>query len=152
MMCHALIIEDDYLVADYVAALAEIAGATSSEIAQTEVAALEAARKRRPDIILCDVRLEAGCGRAAVAKIEAEIGSVSVLYVTGEPEACEQGDGILAKPFHRDAFLDAFRKHASVSVPAGSISGQHAVMVSPLKSSTAVESSPDDRRPDRPTD
>ncbi len=75
MMCHALVIEDDYLAADYVAALAEVAGAATSEIAQTEGAAVEAARKGRPDIILCDVRLEAGCGRAAVARIEAEIGA-----------------------------------------------------------------------------
>lgn len=125
-MCHALVIEDDYLAADYVAALAEIAGATTSEIAQTEEAAVEAARKRRPDIILCDVRVEVGCGRAAVTRIEAEIGSIRVIYVTGEPDACAQGDGVLAKPFHRDAFLDAFRRHATIWVSEGSTSPQQA--------------------------
>jgi CheY-like chemotaxis protein len=125
MMCHALVIEDDYLAADYVAALAEIAGATTSDIAQTEEAAVEAARKRRPDIILCDVRLEAGCGRAAVARIEAKIGSIPVIYVTGEPDTCDQGESILAKPFHRDAFLDVFRKHTCAPVPGG-LNGQHA--------------------------
>jgi CheY-like chemotaxis protein len=124
-MCHALVIEDDYLAADYVAALAEIAGATTSEIAQTEEAAVEAARKRRPDIILCDVRLEIGCGRSAVTRIEAEIGCIPVIYVTGEPDACAQSDGVLAKPFHRDAFLHAFRRHASFSVAGGSTSQQH---------------------------
>jgi CheY-like chemotaxis protein len=124
MMCHALVIEDDYLAADYVAALAEIAGATTSEIAQTEEAAVRAARRRRPDIILCDIRLEQGCGRAAVARIEAETGSIPVIYVTGEPEAC--GQGVLAKPFHRDEFLDAFRKHASDSIASGYTEGQHA--------------------------
>lgn len=116
MMYHALVIEDDYLAADYVAALAEIGGAKTSEIAQTEEAAVEAARKRRPDIILCDIRLDVGCGKAAVARIAAEIGSIPVIYVTGQPDACGQGDGVIAKPFHRDAFLAAFRKHAPASV------------------------------------
>lgn len=127
-MCHALVIEDDYLAADYVAALAEIAGATTSEIAQTEDAAVEAARKCRPDIILCDVRLEAGCGRAAVKRIVAETGRIPVIYVTGAPDACAQADGVLAKPFHRDAFLEAFRRHASIPVAGGPMSQQQAAV------------------------
>ncbi len=125
-MCHALVIEDDYLAADYVAALAEIAGAKTSQIAQTEEAAVEAARRRRPDIILCDVRLEVGCGRTAVTRIEAEIGRTAVIYVTGELGACAQSDDVLAKPFHRDAFLDAFRRHASFSIAGESTEQQHA--------------------------
>jgi CheY-like chemotaxis protein len=117
-MCHALVIEDDYLAADYIAALAEMAGATSTEIAQTEAEAIAAARRARPDVMLCDVRLADGCGQTAAFKIRAELGEISTLYVTGDPEACRSAPyakAVLPKPFERDAFIAAFREHASIS-------------------------------------
>lgn len=114
-MCHALVIEDDYLAADYIAALAELAGATSTEIAQTEDKAVAAALKQRPDIILCDVRLAQGCGQAAAFRIRAELGNIPILYVTGDPDACRStrdAEAVLSKPFERDAFIATFRRHA----------------------------------------
>jgi hypothetical protein len=42
-MCHVLLIEDEPLIAEYVAALAEIAGATSSTIVDTVKGAVDAA-------------------------------------------------------------------------------------------------------------
>lgn len=114
-MCHALVIEDDYLAADYIAALAEMAGATSTAIAQTEDEAVASALKTRPDIILCDVRLAKGCGQAAAFKIRADLGQVPIVYVTGDPDACRStpyAKAVLQKPFERDAFIAAFHQHA----------------------------------------
>ena len=48
-MCPVLIIEDEWLIADYVEQLARDAGATSAEIADCEVDAIEPRRVcRRP--------------------------------------------------------------------------------------------------------
>lgn len=57
-MCHALIIEDEPLIADYVATLAEEAGATSVDFADCKADALSTAHGHRPDIILSDVKLQ----------------------------------------------------------------------------------------------
>jgi CheY-like chemotaxis protein len=114
-MCHALIIEDDRLAADYFGALAEMSGATSLAIAATEERAVSLASARRPTVIVSDVRLAEGCGRRAVERIQAAIGPVAILFVTGHAAALDRIDGsppILAKPFLRDDFIAAFRRLA----------------------------------------
>ena len=116
-MCHALVIEDDYLVADYIAALAEISGATSTAIASSEEEALKSAKSRRPSIILCDVRLDGGCELSAAKSIHERLGPIPVLYITGMPEDCPpslRASSVLTKPFSRNAFVAAFRKHAAL--------------------------------------
>jgi CheY-like chemotaxis protein len=116
-MCHALVIEDDYLVADYIAALAEFSGATSTAIASTQEEALKSAKAKRPTVILCDVRLDEGCGPSAIGEILACLGPIPVLYITGIPEECptsHRAHSVLPKPFSRDAFVSAFRKHAGI--------------------------------------
>jgi CheY-like chemotaxis protein len=126
-MCHALVIEDDFLAADYIAALAELAGATSTAIATTEDAAVRAAAIARPDITLCDIRLADGCGRSAASRISADHGPIPTLFVTGEPgvsATTADTSGVLAKPFERDAFIKAFQTHASLSAPPDSYVGR----------------------------
>lgn len=61
-MCHVLIIENDWLLADHVAPLVEGAGATSTELADTEDEAVALALARPPAVIVSDVRLAAGTG------------------------------------------------------------------------------------------
>lgn len=56
-MCHALIIEDEWLMAEHIRDLVEQAGASTVEVASTEAEAIELARRELPAIILSDVRL-----------------------------------------------------------------------------------------------
>lgn len=114
-MCHALIIEDDFLAADYLGALAELSGAKSHVTTATEDQAVAAARARRPDIIVSDVRLGDGCGRRAVQRIHEALGPVTVMFVTGHTTFWDnepQRPAILAKPFLRDEFVARFRSLA----------------------------------------
>lgn len=111
-MCHVLIIEDQWLVADYIAILATSGGATSIITAATEGEAVQAAHERRPAIILSDVNISEGTGPRAVSAIIAEHGPIPVIFITATPEGCEPcgaGNVILTKPVSRAAFLDAFR-------------------------------------------
>jgi CheY-like chemotaxis protein len=122
-VCHALVIEDDYLAADYIAALAELAGATSTVIATTEDAAIRAAARVRPDIILCDIRLADG-GRSARLESTRIMDPSRLCLLTGGPGASANSagtSGVLAKPFEWDAFIKAFRTHASLSTSANNL-------------------------------
>lgn len=62
-MCHAIVIEDEPFIALHMADLAEEAGATSVELVDSESEAIRAARLKKPDIIVSDVRLRAGTGQ-----------------------------------------------------------------------------------------
>jgi len=113
-MCHALVIEDEFLIADYVAELAEEAGATSVDFAETERDAVQAARERKPDIILSDVNLLVGTGTSAIRKIREEFGHVPVIFITATPDACtrspQQSAIVLVKPIRQDDFMRAFSR------------------------------------------
>ena len=56
-MCHVLIIEDEALIALDIQDMLSTAGATTFSFAETEREAVDAARERRPDVIMSDVRL-----------------------------------------------------------------------------------------------
>ena len=114
-MCHVLIIEDEWLVADYIEGLARDAGATSVETADCERSAVEAARNRPPEIILSDVNLREGTGPRAVAAIQATTGPVPVIFITGTPEACapcEPPAVILTKPIQPGVLTETFQRLA----------------------------------------
>lgn len=115
-MCHALVIEDEFLIADYVAELAGEAGATSVDFAETERDAVAAARERRPDIILSDVNLLVGSGPSAILKIHDELGDVPVIFITASPEAArlrQPSAVILVKPIRQDEFFREFSRLAA---------------------------------------
>ena len=112
-MCHVLIIEDEWLIAEYLIELVEEAGATSIATAATEDEAITAARERTPTIILSDVSLRAGTGPRAVQIIMAEAGEIPVIFITGTPERCKPCNPpsvILCKPVQRQRVMDAFRQ------------------------------------------
>ena len=112
-MCHALIIEDEWLIAEYLTVLTEEAGATSIATAVTEDEAISAARELVPNIILSDVRLVGGTGPRAVQAITADAGEVPVIFITGTPEECrpcEPGVVILRKPIQPSTLVDTFRR------------------------------------------
>lgn len=102
--CHVLIIEDEWLIADHLAYLAELAGATSIATASTEDEAVASAQERKPAIIISDVILRSGGGPRAVQRIAMLCGKVPAVFVTGTPETCEPDDIVITKPFD-EAFL-----------------------------------------------
>ncbi|KQN89819.1 hypothetical protein ASE95_16740 [Sphingomonas sp. Leaf231] len=111
-MCHVLIIENDWLLADHVAQLVERAGATSIDLAGAEDEAVAMAIARPPSVIVSDVLLTAGTGPAAVGRIAARIGACPTMFVTGTPDLCApRGAGalLLVKPVDDDRLVAAFR-------------------------------------------
>lgn len=112
-MCHALIIEDEFLTAELLTVLAQEGGATSVATASTEAEAICAARECQPNIIISDVRLAAGTGPAAVQTIMAETGEVPVIFITGTPEECAPcapPGVIMTKPVNQRVLVDMFRQ------------------------------------------
>ncbi|UUL83799.1 response regulator [Sphingomonas qomolangmaensis] len=114
-MCHALIIEDEWVIAEYLALLAEDAGATSVAIAFTENEAVLAAHDHKPDIILSDVILTAGTGPCAVRTIISELGEIPVIFITATPSQCyprKPSSVVFDKPFAAADVTDMFRRLA----------------------------------------
>lgn len=115
-MCHVLIIEDEWLIAEYLTDLAEQAGATSVATACTEDEAVQAAHYRAPDVIFSDVTLLVGTGPCAVQKIISALGKIPVIFVTATPEACqpcEPSSVILKKPIDPAGVIATFKRLAT---------------------------------------
>lgn len=114
-MCHVLVIEDDWMIAEYVADVARDAGATSIDMADTQQSAVAAAFRHPPSIILSDVNLLEGTGPRAVEMILGELGPIPVIFVTGTPEACVPCDPphvVMTKPVHAGNLTEAFKQLA----------------------------------------
>lgn len=80
---HALIIEDEILIALEVEALLREQGFTSVDVADNAREALDLALRRKPDLITADYRIVGGTGEDAVSAIMAHLGPIPVVYVTG---------------------------------------------------------------------
>jgi len=114
-MCHVLVIEDDFLIADHIIQLIEAAGAMSFAQARSRDEAIAEARLRRPAFIMSDVILTTGTGPDAVQAIIAEHGAMPVIFVTGTPAACHPCQApmvILEKPIDERVLMDIFRRLA----------------------------------------
>jgi CheY-like chemotaxis protein len=84
---HALIIEDEMLIALEVEDLLTDMGFETFDIARTPREALSFAEAHRPDLITADYRIENGTGVEAVASIQEALGQIPVVYVTGNADA-----------------------------------------------------------------
>ncbi len=116
-MCHVLVIEDEWLIAEHVSEIALAAGATSVATAANEADAIEAPRLHPPAIILSDVKLARGTGPAAVKAIHETLGLIPVIFIMATPEDCQPCDPpgiILGKPLNREAITEAFRRFAPI--------------------------------------
>ena len=82
---HALIIEDQFLIAALIEDELRDLGYISVEIVDREADAVESARRRCPDLITADDRLTEGSGIAAVRTI-CEHRSIPVVFIVGNPE------------------------------------------------------------------
>jgi CheY-like chemotaxis protein len=114
---HALIIEDDAVIAMSIEDELRDLGYSSIEIAVTEEEAIQAAAKARPDLLTCDGHLLSGSGLGAVRKIIASC-SVPVIFITGDPEHVPgwfPKTRVVAKPFSASALCSAV-EHASHSI------------------------------------
>jgi two-component system, response regulator PdtaR len=103
---HALVIEDEFLVALNIEDSLEMLGFASSETVTTEEEAVAAARRRVPDLITSDVRLLRGTGIAAVRAILRDQ-CVPVVFITGNAEAVmeEMPDAVVIQKPYRDEAL-----------------------------------------------
>ena len=79
---HALIIEDEYLIATMIEFVLRDCGFDSIDVAASRDSAIAAASRRRPDLITADVFLEAGTGLEAVSAIAPQA-SIPVVFITG---------------------------------------------------------------------
>ena len=99
---HALIIEDESLIAMAIEDALRDCGFESFDFAvSTEEAATAAARKC-PDLITADVELGPGCGIAAVQSLCSKR-TIPVLFITGSPDEVRvrmPGHAMVEKPFN----------------------------------------------------
>lgn len=78
---HALIIEDEPMIAMVIEDTLRDLGFTTFDIASSPATAIEAAALRCPDLITSDVQLKPGCGISTVIKI-CESVVIPVIFLT----------------------------------------------------------------------
>ncbi len=104
---HALIIEDEPLIAMAIEDALRGCGFTSFDIANSAREAVAAAARTCPDIITADVELRPGCGIKAVQSICSEL-PIPVLFITGSPaevRARMPSHVLVEKPFCPDDLM-----------------------------------------------
>jgi two-component system, response regulator PdtaR len=98
---HALIIEDDALIAMAIEDILRGCGLTSIDVAVSFDEAVAAAAERRPTLITADVELGPGCGINAVQAISLE-SWIPAIFITGRAEAARSRMPlyqVISKPF-----------------------------------------------------
>jgi DNA-binding response OmpR family regulator len=108
---HALIIEDETLIAMAIEDALCGCGFTSFDLAVSAEEAVGAAERRCPDLITADVELRPGCGIAAVQSI-CSGQPIPVLFITGSPGQVRirmPGHALVEKPFSAAHIMDATR-------------------------------------------
>ncbi len=108
---HALIIEDEVVIAMLIEDVLRDAGAASITIAGSEAEAIDAARALRPDFITADHHLSNGSGPAEVDAIRREHGTIPTLYITAFPQLClpcGPPAAVMGKPFRCEDIVAQF--------------------------------------------
>lgn len=109
---HALIIEDESLIAMAIEDALRGCGFTSFDFAVSADEAVEAAKRKCPDLITADVELRPGCGITTVQSICSEQ-PVPVVFITGSPGEVRirmPGHAMVEKPFSADHLMDATKR------------------------------------------
>jgi len=115
---HALVIEDDPIIAMLIEDELHELGYRTVELASSEEEAIAAVAQTCPDLITSDGSLIAGSGAGAVRRIRASL-KVPVIFITGDPERARDyvpGMPVLEKPFsiwQLIAAVEEVRPHAS---------------------------------------
>jgi DNA-binding response OmpR family regulator len=108
---HALIIEDQYLIAMAIEDALRGCGFTSFDVAVSAEEAVTAAARNCPDLITADVELKPGCGITAVQSICSEQ-PIPVLFITGRPGDVRMrmpGHALIEKPFEANHIMEAIK-------------------------------------------
>jgi DNA-binding response OmpR family regulator len=108
---HALIIEDESLIAMAIEDALRAQGFTSFDLAVSAEAAVAAAANRCPDLITADVNLRPGCGITAVQSICSER-PIPVVFITGRPSEVRKrmpGHSLVEKPFDSVRIMEAIK-------------------------------------------
>ena len=108
---HALIIEDESMIAMAIEDALRDFGFTSFDFAVSAEEAVTAAALRCPDLITADVELRPGCGITAVQSICSQQ-PIPVLFITGRPGDVRirmPGYALVEKPFSADHIMEATR-------------------------------------------
>ena len=112
---HALIIEDESLIAMAIEDALRGCGFTSFDIAATADEAEKSAARKCPDLVTADVQLRPGCGITAVQSICSER-PIPVLFITGSPGEVRirmPGHVLIEKPFEADHIMEAIKLMAN---------------------------------------
>lgn len=108
---HALIIEDESLIALAIEDALRECGFTSFDVAVSQEEAITAAMRNCPDLITADVELRPGCGITAVQSI-CSGQQIPVLFITGSPVQVRMrmpGHALVEKPFDADHVMRAIK-------------------------------------------
>ena len=106
---HALIIEDESMIAMAIEDALRRCGFTSFDVAVSDEEALAAATRMCPDLITADVQLRPGCGITTVQSICCEH-TIPVLFITGSPADVRirmPGHALVEKPFTAEHIMAA---------------------------------------------
>jgi CheY-like chemotaxis protein len=107
---HALIIEDEPLIAATIEAELIDLGYTSTSVVASEAEALASAERMVPDFITVDDKLKNGSGTHAALRICAER-AIPLVIITGYPFEVALPDVVtLGKPFSTAAFRAAWER------------------------------------------
>ena len=109
---HALIIEDESLIAMAIEDALRGCGFTSFDLAVSADEAVGAAERRCPDLITADVQLRPGCGITAVQSI-CSGRPIPVLFITGSPGEVRirmPGHAMVEKPFDADHIIATVKR------------------------------------------
>ena len=100
-MSKILIVEDDFMLADFAEEVLVESGYEVSGIARTVAEAVALARGTRPDLVMIDLRLADGELGTEVAAQLVALGRPGILYVTGNMSqvTLTNGHACLAKPY-----------------------------------------------------
>jgi two-component system, OmpR family, phosphate regulon response regulator PhoB len=109
---HALIIEDEMLIALEVESLLHEFGFESCDIVDNPTDALTSALAHRPDLVTADMRILGGTGIDAMEAITERLGPVPHIYVTGNPDMLsgQTAAPVVDKPLTRRALAEACQR------------------------------------------
>ena len=109
---HALIIEDEMLIALEVESLLHDFGFESCDIVDNTEDAVRSALARRPDLVTADLCILGGTGVEAVSAITEQLGPVPHIFVTGNADMLtgQTCAPVVDKPLTRRAMADACRR------------------------------------------
>jgi CheY-like chemotaxis protein len=113
---HALIIEDEMLIALEVESLLHDFGFESCDIVDNPADAVKSALAHRPDLVTADMRILGGTGVDAVKAITEKLGPVPHIYVTGNPDmlSSETLAPVVDKPLTRRALAEACERACAI--------------------------------------